>query len=354
MTIVYRFLRIAIALALTMLVVTTPRLAQAQSDNMTTTPDGQVITLPPGTPKPTPSDNSGATFKPGEVGTGSKKALAAITSLFNAVIGTAVTASELVKPEADKLAGGLAVITVVLAFARYAAMPNPTLAWLSVFEELATLGIFASIYIGYASFATGFYGWFGTLANDISGANVSGGATGLGAAASDLYDAFAKAFNGAEWYQYPKLFMAMGPIILAYLLLSITAVVFTFFANIGQLQAAAGIVMGQIAVALGFSSFTRGYFKSWLDYMVSACMYTVVAAILMKLVSGSLLSALEVGRTIGLSTDVGASYVFDLSFFVFLVSFEIPKIAGMFGGGASASGGILGTVAKKAASGGLV
>jgi type IV secretory pathway VirB6-like protein len=111
--------------------------------------------------------------------------------------------------------------------------------------------------------------------------------------------------------------------------------------------------MGQIAVALGFSPFTRGYFKSWLDFMVSASMYTVVAAILTKLVSGSLLKAIVAARGIGLSTPVGATYVMDLSIFVFLLSFEIPKIAGMFGGGASASGSALGKVAK-VASGGLL
>ena len=349
MTFVYRFLRIAIALAVTLLMVTTPRPAVART--VVTTPDGQSITLPAGTPPPTA--NSGTSYKPQEIGTGSTKALSAITALFNAVIATAVTASELVKPEADKLAGGLAVITVVLAFARYAATPHPTHAWLAVFEELGTLGIFASLYIGYATFAPGFYGWFGTLANDISGASVSSGAAGLGAAASDLYDAFAKSFDGASWTEYLKLFMAMGPVIIAYFVLTITSIVFMYFSNIGQLQAAAGIVMGQIALALGFSSFTRGYFKSWLDYMVSASMYTVVAAILMKLVSGSLLTAITAGKQIGLSTPEGASYVMDLSIFVFLMSFEIPKIAGMFGGGANASGSFVGKVAR-VASGGLL
>lgn len=345
MTTVYRFLRIGVALLSILFAVAISEPVWAQ-----TSPDAA---LPAGTPTPSPTGTTGATFQPGEIGKGGAAALSAIGSLFNAVITTAVSASQLVKPEADKLAGGLAVITVVLAFARYAAASHPTQAWMNLFEELGILGIFASIYVGYATFAPGFYGWFGTLANDISAANVASGATGLGAAASDLYDAFAKSFAGAAWYQYPALLMAMGPVIMAYIVLSITSLVFMYFANIGQLQAAAGIVMGQIAVALGFSSFTRGYFKSWLDYMVSASMYTVVAAILMKLVSGSLLSAIAVGKGIGLTTPQGATYVFDLSIFVFLLSFEIPKIAGMFGGGANASGSFLGKVSK-IATGGLL
>ncbi len=342
-------MRIAVALLAILFVVGSPGIALAQSAA------SAAGALPAGTPTPptTPTGTTGASYTPGEIGTGSTKALSAITSMFNAVIATAVNASQLVKPEADKLAGGLAVITLVLAFARYAATPHPTMAWLGVFEDLGMLGIFASIYVGYATFAPGFYGWFGTLANDIAGANVANGASGLGAAASELYDAIVKSLNGAAWYEYIKALLMIGPLLLAYVILMITSLVFAYFSNIGQLQAAAGIVMGQIAVALGFSPFTRGYFKSWLDYMVSASMYTVVAAILMKLVSGSLLTAIAAGSKVGLSTPEGATYVMDLSIFVFLLSFEIPKIAGMFGGGANASGSALGKVAK-IASGGLL
>ncbi len=109
--------------------------------------------------------------------------------------------------------------------------------------------------------------------------------------------------------------------------------------------------MGQIAFALGFSSFTRGYFKTWLDYMISAGMYTVVAAILMRLITHTLTDAIQTSVQKGLSTPGAAAYVFDLSLFVFLVSFEIPKMAGMFGGGANASGSIIGRVGKAATAG---
>src|SRR5579863_8671365 len=60
--------------------------------------------LPPGTPEPptTPAPNSatGATYRPGEIGKGNTSALSKITSIFTAVITTAVSASQLVKPEA--------------------------------------------------------------------------------------------------------------------------------------------------------------------------------------------------------------------------------------------------------------
>ncbi|TDN59029.1 type IV secretion system protein [Paraburkholderia sp. BL10I2N1] len=326
----------------------------AWAQDVALTPDGMPVGTPAGQiPPTTPSSNSGATYQPGEITSGNSQAAAKINSLFSSVITAAATTSQLVKAEADKLAGGLAVITIVLAAARFAATKDPVNAWVVVFEELGTLGIFASIYLAYVTFAPGFYNWFGTLATDISGSDMSGTTTSLFTASGQLYDAFAKSFDGASWYEYPKLLMAVGPLLIAWVVLGITAIVFTFFVNIGQLQAAVGIVMGQIALALGFSSFTRGYFKSWLDYMVSAGMYTVVAAILMKLVSASLTAAIDQGRTIGLSTPQGATYVMDLSIFIFLVSFEIPKMAGMFGGGANASGSLVGKVAR-VATGGLV
>jgi hypothetical protein len=183
-------------------VVVSPGIALAQSSTYPALPAGTPAGAP--TAPTTPTGTTGTSYTPGEIGAGSTRALSAITSMFNAVIATAVTASQLVKPEADKLAGGLAVITLVLAFARYAATPHPTMAWLGVFEDLGMLGIFASIYVGYATFAPGFYGWFGTLANDIAGADVANGASGLGAAASELYDAIVKSLNGAAWYEYIK------------------------------------------------------------------------------------------------------------------------------------------------------
>jgi hypothetical protein len=188
-----------------------------------------------------------------------------------------------------------------------------------------------------------------SLANMISHADMSSALSIMGNAAGQIFDAFILAFKTAGWTEYISVLMAVFPLVLAWLVLSITSIVFVFFINLGQLQFAVGVVVGQIAFALGFSSFTRGYFKSWLDYMISAGMYTVVAAILVRLVTGSLTSAINTSIQKGLSTPGAAAYVFDLSLFVFLVSFEIPKMAGMFGGGANASGSIVAKVGKAAA-----
>jgi hypothetical protein len=50
---------------------------------------------------------------------------------------------------------------------------------------------------------------------------------------------------------------------------------------------------------------------------------------------------------------MNAAYVFDLAVFVLLLSLEIPKLAGIFGGGASASGTAGVRMATKVATGGL-
>ncbi|MBU9210952.1 MULTISPECIES: type IV secretion system protein [Burkholderiaceae] len=314
---------------------------QAGGQQIVPTQNGDTISVPS-----KGDDTVGATVKAGEVAAGAKKASDQLTTLFNSVIPAAVTASESLKGESDKFAGGLGLITLILTFVRYAATRDPVTAWLSVFEELATLGIFASIYIGYQKFGPGFFNWFQTLANLIQSGAGQGVSASIGAAGGAAFEAVVKAYQGTHWYEYIALTISLAPLVLAYIVLMITSVVFAFMNNLGQIQAAVGIVMGQIAIALGFSSYTRGYFKSWLDFMISASMYCVVSAILSRLVTGSLSTAITNATASGLSTSYGATYVLDLSLFVFLLSFEIPKMAGMFGGGANASGSLF----KKAAS----
>ncbi|MCP3712466.1 type IV secretion system protein [Paraburkholderia sp. CNPSo 3274] len=310
---------------------------------------GQQITESTGTTVTQSSsgnDTFGSTMTKGEIAAGATKAAAKAASLFAAAIPAAVTVSQSIKSEADKFAAGLGVITLVLTFIRYSATRDPVSAWVTVFEEIGTLGIFASIYVSYQTFAPGFYNWFQTLANMIQSGAGQGVSSSMAAAGGAVMEAVVKAYNGTSWTNYVALTISMFPLLLAYIVLVITSIVFAFMNNLGLIQAAVGIVMGQIAVALGFSSYTRGYFKSWLDYMVSAGMYCVVSAILLKLVATSLNQAIDEATAMGLSTAEGASYVFDLSLFVFLLSFEIPKMAGMFGGGANASGSMM----KKAAS----
>ncbi|WP_429548081.1 type IV secretion system protein [Paraburkholderia youngii] len=319
----------------------------AIADEPTTLPDGTVV---PASNTPSPS-SSGATaaslVKPGELGQANANAMAKLNAMFASVVSAAADASQSISQESDKFASGLAVITIVLAAIRFAATKDPIMAWVALFEELGMLGIFASFYIGYATWVPFSYKWFVTLSSEIAGGtNMGSSVSIIGNAASQLFDSVIKAFKGAAWTEYISVLIGVIPLLLAWLVLSITAVVFVFYINVGQLQFACGAVMGQIAFALGFSSFTRSYFKSWLDFMITAGMYMVVAAIMMKLVTGTLVNAVKDAASAGLTTSLSAGYVFDLAFFVFLVSFEIPKIAGMFGGGTGATGGALAKLAK--------
>lgn len=317
---------------------------QAGGQQIVPTQTGDVISVPS-----KGDDTVGATVKAGEVAKGAKMASDQFTALFNSVIATAVQASQSLKSQADKFAGGLGVITLVMTFVRFSATRDPISAWVDAFEEVATLGIFASIYIGYQSFAPGLFNWFQTLANLIQSGAGQGVTASMGSAAGAAFEAVVAAYKATHWYEYIALTISLGPLLMAYVILMITSVVFAFMNNLGQIQAACGIVMGQIAVALGFSSYTRGFFKSWLDYMISASMYCVVSAILSRLVTGSLTNAITAATSNGLSTSQGGTYILDLSLFVFLLAFEIPKIASMFGGGANVSGGMFATAAKQAA-----
>ncbi|APA90385.1 type IV secretion system protein (plasmid) [Paraburkholderia sprentiae WSM5005] len=337
--------RIFLTLLVPLCVLACPRVAFA--DDPTTLPDGTVVPAS-NVPSPSTSAVSAASLvKPGELGKGASKAITTITAMFASVVSTAADVSRSISQESDKFASGLAVLTIVLAAIRFAATKDPVMAWVALFEELGMLGIFASFYIGYATWVPSFYKWFQTLSSEIAGGtNMGSSLSIIGNAASQLFDSVVLAFKGAGWTEYISVLVGVVPLLAAYLLLSVTAVVFLFFINVGQLQFACGAVMGQIAFALGFSSFTRSYFKSWLDFMISAGMYMVVAAIMMKLVTGTLVNAVHDAAAAGLSTALSAGYVFDLAVFVFLVSFEIPKIAGMFGGGTGVTGGALAKLAK--------
>ncbi|MBN3785651.1 type IV secretion system protein [Burkholderia sp. Ac-20353] len=318
-------------------------------DNMLIGAGGVNIATPPATQGA--AGGTGATVAPGEIAQGSKQALATISGFLGNIINAAVTVSQTIRDQSDKAAGGLAVITIVLAGVRFAATRDPVAAWGAAFEELAILGIFASLYLGFETFAPGFYGWFVSLSQKISGTDMTSVVGAMFGAGGQLFDAFIQSFKGASWWEYPATFAAVIPLVGAWLVLTIAAIVFVYYINIGLIQMAIGTVMGQLAIALGFSEFTRGYFKTWLDYMISAGMYVVVAAIMQKLVTATILEAVTTAAQNGLTTPLAASKVMDLSIFMLLLAFEIPKMAGMFGGGANASGAALGKLAKVATKG---
>ena len=138
----------------------------------------------------------------------------------------------------------------------------------------------------------------------------------------------------------------------AFVFCALAALLYTFFISLGEIAAAIGIVIGPIAVALGFSDYSRRYFSSWLDYMIGASMYSVVAAVMARLVSSALVSTLIDQKSAGTATLAGAVYAMSIALFMILVAFELPKIAGaIFGSGGGISGGGAMRVGLKAAGG---
>jgi len=106
-----RLRRILAAVLLPLLLLAAP--AAAFADDPQVLPDGTIV--PGNSSGSTATTNASSYVKPGEFAAGSKQAMDKITALFSSVMNTAVTISEQIKPEADKFAGGLGVITLVLA-----------------------------------------------------------------------------------------------------------------------------------------------------------------------------------------------------------------------------------------------
>jgi TrbL/VirB6 plasmid conjugal transfer protein len=294
-----------------------------------------------------------AISKPGELGQGSRDAVTQVASLLNNLIPAAVALSQKVLPEANKFAWGLAAITIVLAGVRFAGTHHPVSAWISVFEEIAVLGIFVALYLGYTTSAAGFWNWFVNLASLINSSDVTVPSQ-MATLGGTIFEALKD--NYGVWGALTHPAAALGDaiiLLLAFIVMTIAAIFYAYYTSVGQIQAALGIVLGPIALALGFSSYTRGYFQKWLDWMISAGMYVVVVAILMGLVNSSISSAFSKASGVGVHTTLNAAYVFDLAIFMLLLSLEIPKLAGIFGGGASASGTGGVRMAAKAATGGL-
>jgi hypothetical protein len=86
--------------------------------------------------------------------------------------------------------------------------------------------------------------------------------------------------------------------------------------------------------------------------MIGASMYSVVAAVMARLVSSALVSTLIDQKSAGTATLAGAVYAMSIALFMILVAFELPKIAGaIFGSGGGISGGGAMRVGLKAAGG---
>ncbi|KVK87661.1 type VI secretion protein [Burkholderia ubonensis] len=292
-----------------------------------------------------------SSYVAGEVAKGATAAIEEITKIMKDLIDLAVELSKTLDKDSNKMAFGLSVTTVVLASLRFAATRDPIAAWQSLFEDLAILGIFAAVYVAYGKWAPGFYKWFNDMAIAVSGTGADSLPMAMVKSAGAIYDAVIEAFKAEHWWNYIALLINLVPLLFAWLFLMVAALVFLFYISLGTIQMAVAIVMGKIAFALGMSEFTRGWFKSWLDFTIGAGMYMVVAAILQRLVTTTLATAF--GNTIskGLTTPYAGSLALDMSIFVLILSFEIPKFASMFGGGANASGAAFKSLTKLASKG---
>lgn len=302
---------------------------------------------------------SGLAMTQGDVSAVFNSTQTSLNSVTSNVISSAVSTSSSLNTESDKIAGGLAVLVIVLTFIEYAGTHHPISAWVKVFENLFVLGIFSAVYTGYTSAAPGFYGWFQTLASDLGGVvDVSTIATDAGNVMQASFDGIGNMhwslMSGTAGQTLVMAILQLFMMLFCVLSLVLSGVVLMYFSYIGMFQAAIGIVFGKIAIALGFHQMTRGFFKSWLNYMVHAGMYTAVSAGLNKLVISTLVKSLSAPiQTSAGYTFAGLLTSLVSAIFVLLLALEIPKIAAMFGGGATAAGTTGIGLAKKAATAGM-
>ncbi|BDB30071.1 MULTISPECIES: type IV secretion system protein [Cupriavidus] len=283
---------------------------------------------------------------PGEVGQGIKKALDKMNGLRSGLIQAAVWLSERTRPDANKIAFGLGVITLVFAGLRFAATSDAVSAWTDLFETFLVVGIFASLYASYTSFAPGLFVWFNDLAQAINGGvDIYNVPISLARTGGSFYDSVLRTLL-AGFANPLKLIDAVVSAILfglAFIAVLIAALIYSWFILVGHLQVAVGIVVGPLAVAFGMADVSRKYFTAWLDYMVTGSMYMVVAAIISQLVSATLLSIVSDVGNIGTDTLLAASYALSIAILLGFVALEIPKIAGSLfgtGGGVSGTGGM--------------
>ncbi|WP_316157711.1 type IV secretion system protein [Cupriavidus sp. BIC8F] len=296
------------------------------------------------------SSNIASTLTPaaGSTGEALSSTVRELLALRDGLLDSGIAISRTTAPEAGKFAWALTVLTLVIAGFRFTAHRNPVGAWVEFIESLTVLGIFAAMYLSFDSFGTGIFKWFDQLARSMSGGNYDTGSL-LAYTAGKFLDSFFKAFRVAAWYDKLDVIFSCLGLLIAFALTAAASIVYTYFVMIGQLQAAVGLAIGLIAVSLGFSEYTRKYFWAWLDFMLTASMYVVTAAIIANLVAASTGETIQKVADIGTSTAAAGWKATSLSVLVLLISFEIPKLAGsLFGTGGGVSGGAAMGLAKGA------
>ncbi|WP_083384857.1 MULTISPECIES: type IV secretion system protein [unclassified Cupriavidus] len=264
-----------------------------------------------------------------------------MTELRGKLIPSATQLSKTLSSDANKFAYALAVITIIRACLAFSGSHHPISAWTTLLEEFMMLGIFIALYLGYTDAVTGLWNWFQQVGTQVNGGTpVYATPQSMFNLGSKLWDAWARALGDASGLSKIAAFISALPLGVAFLLLYVATIIYIFYVNLGDLQVAIGIVVGQIAVALGFASFTRKYFFSWLHYMITGCMYIVVAGIISNLVLGVIQPKADGVNGIGTDTLYAACYAMCMALYLCFVAMQIPSIAGsIFGTGGGVDGG---------------
>lgn len=282
---------------------------------------------------------------PGDLAEGVMKTLNKMDGLSRGLIVGATAIGDRIRSESDKVAFGLGVIALVFAGLRWAATSDAVQAWTDFIESILVLGIFASLYVSYNSFAPSIFVWFQKLATAINaGDDIYSLPATLVRTAGKFFESIGRMLLSVIQSKVTLIEALGGAVLLflAFICVLAAALIYSWFMMVGQLMVAIGIVLGSLAVAFGMLDATRKYFTAWLDYMVTGSMYMVVSATIAQLVTAPLLEAMQNINAIGTDTVLAAGYALSLAVVLIFIALEIPKVSGSIfgtGGGISGTGG---------------
>jgi len=125
---------------------------------------------------------------------------------------------------------------------------------------------------------------------------------------------------------------------------AIAAGMYIIMFYVGDILAAVAVGLGPFFIAFGVFHYTSKIFESWLDFLMQALMYKVVAAVLVFLISKLIASFVTKITTPGVPivSSEGAFAVLMVSLGTAYLMHSVPSIAsGLMRGSASAGGGAI-------------
>lgn len=117
--------------------------------------------------------------------------------------------------------------------------------------------------------------------------------------------------GSAIWTNFKFTILAIFLGLLCFIFILVSLFFMIIYTNIGNVLMSIAMVLGPIFIVLSILKVTRTFFEKWLHFMLIACMYQVVAAVIMKLIS---IAPLIPGGALGKESIASASNIIAITF----------------------------------------